>query len=170
MSEIEDRLEIENLQTVFAHAADRGDYALLRSLYTDDAVDDHGGYSGPVDGYIAWVKMTHEDFEMLSHICGKPLIYLNGDLAESEMKGHVFMRLKGPPARNTFAVTRAFDKYARTPLGWRFTSRKLCGDWMGPSFQPEELDGLKGTMDPGDPVYSELPGLIAALHAEFERK
>ena len=49
MAEIEDRLEIENLQVVFAHAADRGDYALLRSLYTDDAVDDHGGYSGPVD-------------------------------------------------------------------------------------------------------------------------
>jgi hypothetical protein len=167
MSEIEDRMEIENLQTVFAHAADRGDYALLRSLYTDDAVDDHGGYSGPVDGYIEWVKKTHEAYEMLSHICGKPLIRLAGDFAESEMKGHVFMRLKGPPAQNTFAVTRAFDKYVRTANGWRFSSRKLCGDWMGPAFEAQELDGLKGTMDASDPVYSELPGLVAALHAGF---
>jgi hypothetical protein len=169
MSEIEDRLEIENLQTVFAHAADRGDYTLLRSLYTDDAVDDHGGYSGPVDGYIEWVKKTHEAYEMLSHICGKPLIRLAGDEAESEMKGLVFMRLKGPPAHNAFAVTRAFDKYARTSRGWRFTSRKLCGDWMGPAFEPEELGGLKGTMDGSDPVYAELPWLIASLRAEFQR-
>lgn len=167
MSEIEDRLEIENLQTVFAHAADRGDYALLRSLYTDDAVDDHGGYSGPVDGYIEWVKMTHESYEVLSHICGKPLIHLAGDRAESEMKGLVFMRLKGPPAANTFAVTRAFDRYVRTANGWRFSSRKLCGDWMGPSFQPEPLDGLKGTMDASDPVYAELPDLVAALRSGF---
>ena len=170
MSETEDRMEIENLQVVFAHAADRGDYALLRSLYTDDAVDDHGGYSGPVDGYIEWVKATHKDYDMLSHICGKPLIRLNGDVAESEMKGHVFMRFRGPPAQNAFAVTRAFDKYVRTQNGWRFSSRKLCGDWMGPSFQAQEFDGLKGTMDLSDPVYTELPELIAAVRAEFLSK
>lgn len=167
MSEMEDRFEIENLHVVFAHAADRGDYVLLRSLYTDDAVDDHGGYDGPVDGYIEWVKKTHEDYEILSHISGRPLISLSGDLAQSETKGQVFMRFRDPPARNQFAVTRSFDRYARTPKGWRFTSRKLCADWMGPAFPAEPLGGLRGRMDLHDPVYSELPELVAFLHSKF---
>lgn len=167
LSEIEDRLEIENLHTVFSHAADRADYALLRALYTDDAVDDHGGYSGPVDPYIEWVKKTHEDYEILSHISGKPLIFLNGDVAQSETKGQVFMRFRGGSGPNSFAVTRSFDRYARTPRGWRFTSRKLCADWIGPSFGLEETGGLRGTMDATDPVYAELPDLIDSLHSEF---
>lgn len=166
MTEWEDRAEIEYLHTIFAFAADRGDYALLRSLYTDDAVDDHGGYHGPVDGYVAWVEQTHEHFEILSHIYGKPLIFIDGNTAESEIKGHVFMRHKGPPARNHFAVCRNFDKYRRTAEGWRFTSRAMCFDWDGPEFEtPNEAPTarFKGTMDRTDPVYSELPGLAASM-------
>jgi hypothetical protein len=166
MSEWEDRAAIEELQTLFSYAADRGDYALLRALYTDDAVDDHGGYSGPVDGYIAWVKETHEAYELLSHICGRPLIALDGDTAESEMKSHVYMRLKGPPATSAFVVTRSFDKYRRTPQGWRFTSRVLCADWFGPSFpSPGTAGALVGTMGRDDPVYREAPKVAARAAA-----
>jgi hypothetical protein len=171
MSVWEDRAAIEELQTLFSYAADRADYALLRALYTDDGVDDHGGYSGPVDGYIDWVKETHQAFDVLSHICGRPLIVIDGDTAESEMKSHVYMRLKGQPATSSFCITRSFDKYRRTAEGWRFTSRVLCADWMGPNFPTPDLGGgLTGTMDRNDPVYREAPRVtaaVAALSARF---
>ncbi len=172
MTEWQDRAEIEYLHSIFAFAADRGDYPLLRSLYTDDAIDDHGGYYGPVDGYVKWVEEIHENFGILSHIYGKPLIVIDGDTAESEIKGHVFMHIKGPPARNHFAVCRNFDKYRRTGEGWRFTSRRMCFDWEGPEFETANLSPearLTGTMDRSDPVYSELPGLTASMEAFASR-
>jgi hypothetical protein len=170
MSLLEDHFEIENLHTLFAYAADRADYALLRSLYTDDAVDDHGEYSGPIDGYIDWVKETHKSFEILSHINAKPLIVIDGDTAESEVKGHVYIRAKGPPAFSAFIVTRSFDQYRRTPEGWRFTSRKVCGDWSGPTFEPVAVGGhTVGAMDASDPVYSSAPKLVAHLKTLSKR-
>jgi len=166
VSQFEDRAEIEYLHSLFAHAADRADYELLRSLYTDDATDDHGAYSGPVDGYIEWVKEIHQQFEILSHIESKPLIFIDGDTAESEIKSHVYLRLKGPPTRNTFSISRIFDKYRKTPRGWRFTSRAICADWFGPEFEaaaPVSGVGLRGTMGPDDPFFTEVPRLAAAL-------
>jgi hypothetical protein len=170
MSRLEDHFEIENLHTLFAYAADRADYALLRSLYTDDAVDNHGDYNGPVDGYIDWVKETHKSFAILSHINARPLIAIDGDTAESETKGHVYIRTKGPPAYSAFIITRSFDKYRRTADGWRFTSRLVCGDWSGPTFDPVAVGGeVIGAMDQTDPVYKAVPKLVAQLKAMSSR-
>lgn len=172
MSKFEDRAEIEYLHTIFAHAADRGDYDLLRSLYTDDATDDHGAYNGPIDGYIDWVKQTHESYDFIEHVYSRPVIFLDGDTAESEVKGLVFTRTKGPPAMNSLGVSRTFDKYRRTEQGWRFTSRAVCFDWMGPASEAEgdySFVRLQGRMGSDDPIYTETPKLAAALR-EFSGK
>jgi hypothetical protein len=67
MITIEDRVQIEDLHSRFIHAADRRDYPLLRSLYCDEAIDDHGLYHGPVDGYIDWLRVVQDDFVINRH-------------------------------------------------------------------------------------------------------
>ena len=38
---------------------DRLDRELARSAYHDDAIDEHGGFVGPVDGFLDWAFAYH---------------------------------------------------------------------------------------------------------------
>lgn len=173
MSDTDDQREIERLHAIFVHAVDRGDFALARSLYTDDAVDLHGGYNGPVDGYIEWAKTTVSAFERSAHMFFTPLIFVSGDEAESETKGQVFIRTKGEVKFDTVGVFRQFDRYRRTPQGWRFTHRAICFDWAHSypaDDDPPDPEGamLKGSMDTNDPFYSHVPLLAAEMRRRAE--
>jgi len=45
---VADRLALQDLVQKYSRAIDRRDFALLRTLYHEDAIEDHGGmFSGP---------------------------------------------------------------------------------------------------------------------------
>lgn len=166
MSESDDRREIEDLLAMAAHASDRRDFDLIRSLYAEGAYENHGEYQGDVNGYIEFAKKTVEGMAAASHLFLRSLIAISGDDAESESVLQIFYQLKGSPPTNVICMCRQFDRYVRTPRGWRFIYRGLCYDWMQ-SFAADEvhlpLGTLKGTTDHNDPFYSEMPLLAAKL-------
>lgn len=166
MSDTEDRREIEELLVLSAHAADRRDYDLTRSLYADGAYEDHGEYKGGIDGYIDFAKKSVVGMEASAHLFLRALIAIDGDRAESESVQQVFFRMAGPPPTNTICICRQFDRYLRTPRGWRFSHRAMCYDWMQ-SFPADAVQlpagTILGTTDRSDPFYSQLPLLASQL-------
>ena len=56
VDEVLDRMALQHLVMTYGHGIDRRDYALLKSLYHDDAVDDHSPYFvGPASDYVDWL-------------------------------------------------------------------------------------------------------------------
>ena len=52
--ELTDRAALRHIVDAYGHGIDRRDYALLATLYHDDALDDHSPYfCGPARDYIA---------------------------------------------------------------------------------------------------------------------
>ena len=171
MISFEDQRELESLISRFVHATDRRDYALLRSLYTDDGIDNHGDYNGPVDGFITWLEQVQSYFDMSTHMMSNLLFAVDGDTAESEGRGTAYLALKGDGQPfNMIVVSRHFDQYRRVDGRWLFSCRSFCVDWVQ-QFAPGSgsLDIVAaspmGSMGPQDHVYQKVSKLIAQVRS-----
>jgi hypothetical protein len=166
----EDQRALEDLHNRYVHATDRHDLALLRSLYTADGIENHGGYNGSVDDFIPWLKQTQDYFEIATHTISNLLAAVDGDTAQSEARGTAYLKFKGSPPFNMIVVNRHFDQYRKVAGKWLFSRRSLCIDWVQ-QFPPitETLDLVKavpaGKTTHDDPIYANVPHLIAALHS-----
>lgn len=174
MVSVEDQIALERLHSLFVHAADRRDYALLRSLYADDAIDDHGLFNGPVDGYVDWLREVQDAFQITTHVLTNVIAAIEGEEAQSEARGTAYLTMKADPNYNMIVINRHFDTYRRIDGRWLFTHRSLCIDWVQ-VFPPstESLDIVRanplGTMGPGDIVYQRAPMVIEALRRSIAR-
>lgn len=80
-----DKDEILSTLYRYVRGVDRRDYELVRGAYHADAVDDHGGYQGDVDGLIEWISRRHAVIEQSMHVVGQSLIdFLSVDVAVVE--------------------------------------------------------------------------------------
>lgn len=126
------REEIRQLAQLYARGVDRKDIGLLRTLYTADAIDDHGPYySGPVAGYLAFLERSLPHMHIGAHLICNHLISVSGDEAEGEVYAlawHVVPDRQGGHAHDLQAV-RYIDRYRREADGrWRFAHRVLSFD------------------------------------------
>jgi hypothetical protein len=86
LEEMLDTMALQKLAWTYCHAVDRRDYRLLRSLYHDDAVDDHGDmFRGTPDEYIAWLPTMLAQWEATSHVITNTLFLIDGDRGEGEL-------------------------------------------------------------------------------------
>lgn len=100
MERLNDRHEIEQVLYLYARAVDRADWDLLRSVYHSDAYDDHGGYKGDVEGFIAYVIARHRDIEHSAHHLSNIFIEFVGEnLAVVETHCQAFQRFAPGPQR-----------------------------------------------------------------------
>ena len=56
IAELVDREAIRDCIYRYCRGVDRADEAALRSAYWPDAIDQHGSYSGPVEGFFEWAN------------------------------------------------------------------------------------------------------------------
>jgi len=159
--ETADRLALQHLGVAYGHAIDRRDYALLRSLYHDDAIDDHRPfYTGSADGFVASLPGMMANWSATSHRVVAMLHLIDGDRAEGELVATAWHRtLDG--GRDFIAHGRYVDRYAKRGGIWRFAHRAFILDWSEQRRAAQDDDfGTEGVAigraGGDDPVYRQL--------------
>lgn len=139
--ELSDRAELLDLVMRYCRGVDRRDYALIRSLYWDDAVDDHGDmFCGSPDEYIAWLPSALEPLDCTIHSIGNSLFVVDHDMAEGEHTSVNFHRTRAQPRQEIIIHGRYLDRYEKRDGVWKFARRKIIFDHG--YVQPVNEDGL----------------------------
>lgn len=136
MSELEILLAeraIERVLTSYCRGVDRRDAELVRSVYHDDAIEDHGGaYVGGPDGYVEWLMRRVRYFAGTMHNLNNIWITVHGARANVESyctAHHVRPSDGGDPTLDTFAC-RYIDRFENRPgAGWRIAHRIVVREW-----------------------------------------
>jgi len=143
-----DRHEITNIVTKYCRAVDRGDAELLRSLYWEDALEDHGISVTGVDAFVEIAMNIVKSCVSTHHQIGNVLMQLDGDTARVETYVHLHQRIEGTPSpywpfeptptpedqkgqfTDFFAGARYLDIMERRGGCWRIKHRKVANDWF----------------------------------------
>ena len=127
--ELATRETLRDLVMRYCRGVDRRDYALIRSLYWDDAVDDHGEmFCGGPDDYIAWLAPALDQLECTIHAISNSLFAVDGEVAEGEHYSVAFHRTTDNPRREIVIHGRYLDRYERRGGVWKFARRKIVFD------------------------------------------
>jgi len=129
LSDIADRAEILDCLNRYARGMDRHDRDLARSAYHDDAIDDHLGFSGPVDDFLDWAFTYQERGVRHQHYIGNHLAEIDGDSAHAET---YFFFVASPPdddAPLSIYGGRYIDRLERRDGRWSIVVRRLLVEW-----------------------------------------
>ena len=135
---------VERVLLGYARGIDRLDFDLVRACYWPEATDDHGGYSGGVDGFIEFVRGALARFERTNHFLGNLLIDVDLDagVARAEtycVAHHRYVDAAGRDADMT-AGLRYVDRFERRTDEWRIARRVCAYDWR----RTDPVDGDGG--------------------------
>lgn len=161
-----DKQQIMELVYRYSRGVDRKDFALLRTLYTDDAMDDHGGlFRGSASDYIDWLEQVMQACEMTAHSVHNHLIGIESPTrAHGEVYVTAYQRMYGGSEGLAELVQglRYLDLYEKRNGVWQFARRTLINDWtqIGTAFWDLEHPVMQGTpvgrTDIDDPSYQWL--------------
>ncbi len=127
LDELQARTEIADTLLRFIRGIDRQDWALARSTYHDDAIDEHGFFRGPADEFLGIVARLHEHQEHSMHVMSNMLIEFTArDRALVETYCLVFQRF-GPGAAGVAPGSKGVRKMATARYIDRFEARN--GEW-----------------------------------------
>lgn len=155
-----DQVALHDLVMRYCRGIDRRDFALVRSLYHDDAIDDHGAmFSGPPDAFVAWLPQAMAPWELTIHSVANSTFAIAGDRAEGEHYVRAWHRTH-PPGRKEYIVHgRYLDRYERRKEEWKFLHRSLVFDHGEVREVDEEgmamlsADAEHGSADHSDPSW-----------------
>jgi SnoaL-like domain len=128
--QLADRAAITDVLLTYAHAVDRQDFALARSCYHPDAVDNHGRYQGGVDGLIEFFETLGPALQSTTHQLGPPWIRLQNDLAIVETYCLYRRESRGAsPEQAVMQGLRFLDRFERRDSRWAIAAREVVLDW-----------------------------------------
>lgn len=161
-----DREEIRDLMARYARAVDRGDWEGVRSVYHEDAHDDHGDYKGDVDGLIDFIRERNGLLFQSVHFLGNCLIEFAGsDVAVVETY-FVTAHTLGPEAQEAYGTGdgsqpmqmsqfgRYVDRVERRDGAWRIADRVVVFEALRlqrsdiPPLKPEWAELQRNRNDP----------------------
>jgi len=162
LAELLDTFALKQLVLSYCHGIDRRDLNLVRSLYHDDAIDDHGSmFHGGPNEYVAWLPSILSKWSATAHIIHNTLFLIDDSHAEGEITLTAYHRsLDG--TREMVAHGRYLDQYKKRDGTWRFYRRSLALDWMEDRAVPPPHstgidDGVAmGHPSAADPCYQRL--------------
>ncbi len=165
-----DKEAIRELAQMYCRAADRHDHDLMRSLYHDDAQDDHGAFfKGLAMEFIDRLPQIQAPMEILHHNVTTHNIELRGERAEGEVYILAFHKVKVEEGSIDLLIGgRYLDKYEKRQGVWKFSHRAVLADWANlhdPSIvdlsNPMIEGSHIGSPGPGDPSYAFFDGFRA---------
>jgi hypothetical protein len=133
-----------------AHAFDRCDLDLAKSVYWPEAIEHHSGsYSGPAYPWIeetfVWLRKVRAGWKLMSN----PLIRLSG--TEARVESYVLavnqIGATGGEIREAFIGGRYLDRMTKRAGEWRIIERHAFIEWHS---DKEELK-------PGTPFFGKVP-------------
>jgi hypothetical protein len=125
------RAEITDVLTRYVHGADRNEWDLVRSCYHPDATDDHGLYSGDLDGLIPFLVDLAATLASTSHQLGPPHIEVDGETARAETYCLGWYERPGRDSA-TWSIAqglRYLDVFERRASRWAIARRTVVLDW-----------------------------------------
>ena len=166
IAELLDREAIRDCIYRYCRGVDRADEAALRSAYWPDATDQHGPYSGPVEGFVQWAKGIFDSGARNVHIAGNILIeFVAADEAVVETYFLALQRGPGKDAglRQFVIAGRYCDVFERRAGEWRIARRLVVYDWVEEQIAASESEATRfgprlpfGARFPDDPIYGLL--------------
>ncbi|QPF90705.1 nuclear transport factor 2 family protein [Bradyrhizobium commune] len=175
-----DRIEILDVLARYSRAIDRLDYNLIREVYHEDAVDNHGK-DLTVEEFVFWVRERHKTISVSWHSFGNVLIDFAGpDLALVESYAQVVQcyppeakdalsQLVGDVEGNTTSGKvllisgRSVDRFERRNNRWKIQRRTIVYESsIVVDMQPEPKGGpswVRGRRDGDDFSFQELRAL-----------
>jgi hypothetical protein len=165
IQEILDKESIRDLVHIYCRAADRHDHELMRTLYHEDAHDDHGSFfKGKAMEFIDLLPEIQKSMGILHHNVTTHNIHLKGNKAEGETYILAFHQvLTDDQQFDVLIGGRYFDEYEKRNGTWKFSSRAVDADWAyvnDPSkvnLSHPMIEGANiGTPNSQDPSYKYL--------------
>lgn len=127
-----DKQEITEVLYRYARAVDRKDFDRVADCYHPDAIDNHGGYIGTVDGLIEDMRSRHATIDSSLHYVTNVLIDLDGDTANVESYCLCYLRqapaVAGGPQSRATVKCRYVDRFERRDGRWRIADRIVVFD------------------------------------------
>jgi hypothetical protein len=162
--ELIDREAIRDCLYRYCRGVDRADEAALRSAYWPDAIDNHGAYNGPVEGFVEWAKKVWATGPRNIHVVTNVLIEFHGaDRAAVESTFTGYQRGTGGEGvvRQFLLVGRYCDIFEKRAGEWRIAHRTVVYDWVDAQQPPADSEAARfgprqpiGSTFPDDPVYA----------------
>lgn len=171
---IASRLAIQDLIHRWCRGIDRLDFEGMRSVFHEDAIDNHNQYIGDIPGLLAWIKGRHEKITYSMHMVGNIVIeFASPTLALSESYLWAVQRYpadakealasitggaKGMEGQGVdlLATARYVDRHEKRNGEWRIAHRSVVTDWKSikpfdssaPVPKPEWNIGTHSMQDP----------------------
>ncbi len=129
----QDRLDIIELQSIFAWALDSKDHELFARAFTDDF---EASYPGGAtirgrDAFAEFVLAVHESHDATQHLIANHWLIPEDDAVI--MRSYVILSVlwKGCPGGDLFQGGAYYvDRVVRTDAGWRIASRSAHRVWQ----------------------------------------
>jgi hypothetical protein len=155
-----DERAIERRLVDYCRGVDRGDAALVASIYHPDGTDDHGSFKGLGVDFANYVTgRLAERYEATMHSISNVAISFTGpDSARVEC--HVCARHLGNDDRGPALMTfggRYIDRFERRGGEWKIAHRAVVHEWdkvehVELAFPPGRFtEGVRGRSDPAYP-------------------
>lgn len=126
-----DKQEITELVHTYCRASDRHDHDLMRTLYHEDAIDDHGAFfKGLAMEFIDQLPEIQAPMRILHHNVTTLNIALDGDYAEGEVYVLAYHQVATDDKPVDLVIGgRYFDKYEKRNGVWKYIERAVVADW-----------------------------------------
>lgn len=165
LEELAARDSLRRLVTAYSRAVDRRDFKLLRSLYHDEAFEEHGDmFTGGPDEYMAFVEKALSSYAATAHYVVNTSFEIDGDRAEGEVYKINYHRTHGADAREVITGSRSLDRYRRDNGEWRFLGRSITLDWSTKhAVDPDAYSDFAAGSPLGRPGPDDLSYRVLAL-------